>query len=311
VADVVDSLLLDSLERGRDSLTLNDSLARIANLDSLGSGRDSLATADSTARDTTFRIFRGWHNVRIWRKDMQAVSDSLVGFSADSTVHMYTEPILWHSDSQITSDSIVLHTARQQIDHAEFYGHPIMGSQIGGRDSRQFNQVRGRRMSAWFRDGSIRRHDVLENAQSLYYMQEEERAEDGGTVMSAPLAFLVSSAADMSFIFERDSLSYIVERHSVNYTAFPMDQIPGSQPTRLQGFAWKIDRKPALSDVFDRKVRPSEREQYDSLPHPGFPIAARIDRRREYLIQNHMWVDRTDPLPPYAIEFRRQYSLPQ
>jgi hypothetical protein len=298
--------ILDSLAR-RDSLSVADSLRLLDSLamaDSLAR-LDSLPHADSTKTDSTFRIFRGWHNVRIFRKDMQAVSDSLVGFSTDSTIHMYINPVLWHSDNQITADSITLFTAEQQIEHAEFFGNPIMASQIGGPASRQFNQVRGRHMAAWFRDGAIHRHDVNENAQALYYVQEEEPQDDGSILMSDALAFVVTSSANMSFFFENDSLRYIAERQKVLYTAYPMEQIPGTQPTRLQGFTWKIERRPALTDVFDRRKRPSERAAFEARPHPDFPIAARISRRREYLTENRMWADRSDPLPAYAIEFRR------
>jgi hypothetical protein len=71
----------------------------------------------------------------------------------------------------------------------------------------------------------------------------------------------------------------------------------------LKGFEWYAGRQPSLEDVFDRWIRPAEREFHERLPHPEFPIAARIDRRREYLIRNFMWADRIDPLPVYAVEF--------
>ncbi len=303
-----DAALLDSLAR-TDSTLVRDSLLRLDSLLTLDSLAllDSLPPADSTAADTTFRIFRGWRNVKIWRKDMQAVADSMVGFSVDSTVHLYRSPILWHNENQITSDSMTIFTVNQQIEHAEFYGDPVMGSQIGEATSRQFNQIKGRNMSSWFRDGEIYLHDANENAQAYYYIQEEEPQDDGSIIMSEVLAFLVSTANNISFIFEADSLRDIVMRQNVDYTVYPMHQIPATQPTVMQGFVWRIERRPGLPDVFDRRVRPSERAWHDSLPHPEFPIAARIDRRREYLMQNRMWADRSDPLPPYAIDFRRQY----
>jgi hypothetical protein len=296
-----------------DSLARADSLSRLDSLmPHLIDSPESLSTSDtlSTAPDTTMRIFRGWRNVKIWRPDMQGVCDSIVGFSVDSTLHMHLSPILWHAENQIVADSITLFTVGQQIEHAEFWGNPIMGSQVGDSLSRQFNQVKGRSMTSWFEDGELRRHDTDTNAEALYYMQEEERGADGGTFLSEPVAFLVMTAANMSFLFETDSLRYIVPRDVVDYTVYPIDKIPGTQPTRLQGFDWRIARKPSLADVFDRMVRPSERTFHEELPEPGFPIAARIDRRREYLIENRMWGDRTDPLPGYAVEFRRERYQP-
>ena len=306
-----DAALLDSLARAdslarRDSLAALDSLLRLDSLSRL----DSLPVRDSAEADTTLRIFRGWYDVRIWRSDMQAVADSMVGFSVDSTLHMYKDPILWHGDNQVTADSIVLYTANQQIEHAEFFVNPIMGSQIGNGIARQFNQVKGERMTSWFRDGELYRHDTEGSAQALYYMQEEEQGADGRTVLSDAMAFLVMRASNMSFLFQDDSLRYIVPRQVVEYTVYPMDQIPSTQSPTIKGFEWQIERQPTLSDVFDRRVRPSERATHEALAKPGFPIAARINTRREYLIQNRMWADRTDPLPAYAIEFRRQKYQP-
>jgi hypothetical protein len=241
---------------------------------------------------------------------MQAVADSLVGFSVDSTLHLYKSPILWQGDSQVTSDSMTVFTANQQIEHAEFYGNPVMGNQIGGPTSRQFNQVKGKRMVSLFRDGTIHRHDTYENAQAYYYIQEEEPQDDGSVILSEALAFLVTTASKISFLFESDSLSYIRSYEDIDYTIFPMEQIPGTQPRQMQGFTWRPERKPTLPEVFDRRVRPSERAFHDSLPRPEFPIAARIERRKEFLISNRMWADRSDSLPAYAIDFRRQYYRP-
>jgi lipopolysaccharide export system protein LptA len=315
---------VDSLLRLSDSLSLRDSLMRedsLVRVDSLLRA-DSLVRLDSLARladtlpppapDTTLRIFRAWNDVRIWRRGTQGVCDSLVGFSADSTLHLYTDPILWDGSSQITADSMVIHTANQKIERAEFYGNPVMGSQIGGAASRQFNQVKGRRMTSWFRDGELYRHDANDNAQALYYMQEEERLADSTVVMSEPMAFMSAKSAYVGFLFRGDSLDYIIWHRDVEYTVWPMEQIPSTQPTRMAGFVWRAERRPSLADVFDRRVRPSERAFHDSLPRPAFPIAARIDTRRKYLIDNRMWADRNDPLPFYAIERYRRgvYDAP-
>jgi hypothetical protein len=237
---------------------------------------------------------------------MQAVADSMVGFSVDSTLHLYIEPILWHGDNQVTADSITLYTANQQIEHAEFFGSPIMGSQIGNGFSRQYNQVKGESMTSWFVGGELRHHFTEGSAEALYYVQEEKQNADGRTVMSDAQAFIVLTAENISFLFRDDSLRYINARIGVEDKIYPIDQIPGTQPTQMSGFKWQIERQPAIGDVFDRRQRPSERTIYEALDRPVFPIAARIDNRREWLIQNRMWVDRTDPLPAYAIEFRRQ-----
>lgn len=284
--------------RGRDSLSVLDSIRRLDSLEKLrldslerAGRRDSAGTAEP---DTTFRIFRGWHDVKIWRKDVQAICDSMVGFSADSTLHMYIDPVLWYGESQVTADSITAFTRGGSIDRAEFYGDPIMGSELSAR---KFNQVEGKTMTAFFREGVVYRHDVYGSAKALYYVQEEGDPN--------PVAFIVASSNNMTFLIEEDFVRYIVAREQVDWPIYPIDQIPNTQPTRLKGFDWKPELKPKLEDVFTRRVRTTERPFYNELPVPEFPIAARILKRREYLINNRMWGDRTDPLPAHAVEFVR------
>jgi lipopolysaccharide export system protein LptA len=279
----------DSLSR-LDSLAKLDSLSRINSLARLDSLQHSTEPAEQA--DTTLRIVRAWHDVKIWRTDMQVICDSLVGFSTDSTVRMYLNPVLWHGDSQIVCDSLTLFTNGENIDRAEFYGNPIMGSSI---DNTQFNQVKGRTMTAWFRDNAVYRHDVFGNAESYYYIQEEGDP--------APVAFIVATSSDMTFLLEEQFVRYIISRDNVEWPVYPIEQIPSDQPTVLQGFKWMPERKPSLEDVFDRRIRPTERAFHEALELPKFPIAAKINRRREYLIENRLWADRTDPLPPYALEF--------
>jgi lipopolysaccharide export system protein LptA len=281
--------------RSPDSLAKVDSLARldsISRIDSLAKLQKLPPAEPVKQPDTTQRIVRAWHNVKIWRTDMQAVCDSLAGFSRDSTVSMYQSPILWHGDSQIVCDSLTLFTDGENIDRAEFYGNPIMGSTI---DELQFNQVKGRTMTSWFREGAVYKHDVSGNAEAYYYIQEEGEPE--------PVAFIVLTSSDMTFVLEDQFLKDIIARGDVKWPVYPVEQIPSDQPTLLQGFKWMPERKPRLEDVFERYIRPTEREFHQSLEGPKFPIGARIDRRREYLIHNNLWADRIDPLPAYAVEF--------
>lgn len=283
-----------------DSLALIDSLAV---MDSLAApGADTLAVAQPaeprSEPDTTERIVRGWRDVRIWRSDIQAVCDSIAGFSRDSTIRLYINPILWHGDSQIVSDSMILFTRGEAVERGEFHGNPIMSSQLA---TGQFNQVTGRAMTAWFRDNEIYRHDVFGNAEALYYIQDGNPEDEDFD--PTPVAFIVATSSNMTFLMEDRFVRYIIARENVEWPVYPVDQIPGSQPTELKGFRWYSDRRPELKDVFDRRIRPTERAFHEALEQPKFPIAARINRRREYLIENRMWADRVDPLPAHAVEF--------
>jgi lipopolysaccharide export system protein LptA len=295
VWSIEDSLRMTDSLRTTDSLRMVDSL-RIAD-SLLLTSLDSLPAEPESEQDTTERIWRGWYNVKVWRKDVQVVCDSIVGFSRDSTVRLYTEPVLWNQGSQIVSDSLTIFTGNGNIERVEFFGDPIMSSEVAPK---QYNQVTGKSMISLFRDGEVYRHNVLENAQALYYAMEEGYTD--------PVTFIVLTAGNISFVMEDETVRYIIPRENVSWPVYPIDKIPTDQSGELKGFEWYSNRQPVLEDVFDRRIRPAERAFYDSLPLPAFPVAARIDRRREYLISNRMWADRTDPLPAYAVDYVNSLS---
>ena len=277
-----DSTLVDSIPP-----ILSDSLLNIAAQQPI---------EEST--DTISRIVRGWHNVRMFRKDMQAVADSMVIFSVDSTMHLYVEPIIWSGENQITSEVVDMYTAEQALDRAEFVGNPIMSSRL---DSIHYNQVAGKTMVARFRDGELVRNDVNGNAQAIYYLQEDDDP--------ALLGLLVITCSNMTFEFEDQFVSYITPRVSLDWHMYPMDKIPADQPLTFGWFKWQADRRPDKNDVFTRtSIRESQREQYEKIRQPKFAISKKIDARRKRLVDSGIWADRTDPLPEHALDYIRMLT---
>ena len=297
-ADTLALHALDSAAQARrDSIALAaDSSLRAA--DSLSS-REEIASdsVQPQAGDSLVRIIRAYNNVRTYRTDFQAVCDSLVAFSADSTIHMYVDPVLWSEQNQITSQVVDIFTKNQTIDKAVFTGEPLMCSEV--EPERYYNQVKGKVMEAYFRKGEIYKMDVNGNGQTYYFM------EDGDSTDRYVNGFLVAECADITFHFIDRQLDQIVYKGKPSYTIYPMDKIPETQPLVMKGFRWEAVRRPAKQDVFDRSVKPSQRERYESMPKPTYPITGAIDEARKRL-SSEGWNDRTDRrITPEAEEFVR------
>lgn len=138
--------------------------------------------------------------------------------------------------------------------------------------------------------------DVVGNAQTYYYMVDDA---DG-----AMMGFLVAESADMTFDIEDNTVVGITYRGDPVYTIYPMDKIPADQPQRLPEFVWYIERKPTAEEIMGRRtVNPSERERYERMRRPQFPITYSIERHRESLIMNGGWADRTDDISELAYDF--------
>jgi hypothetical protein len=248
---------------------------------------------DSISADSVYRLVKAYRNVKMFRKDAQMVCDSLVSSSQDSIVHLYLDPVLWNGTNQLASKMMDLHTKNQKLVRAEFDGTPIMVAII---DSTYYNQVAGKKMIAYFRDNDIYRNDVDGNVQTIYFQRENEQ-----TTLVTEMVYLESASA--SFYIEDRELVGMTYRNDVPFTMYPINQVPESQPLKLDNFKWVPTLRPELKDVFDRTIRPSRREN-EERKRPTFNIVNAMDRRKERLIRLGEWIDREDELTPELIEWR-------
>lgn len=262
--------------------------------DSLAMGSDSLPLA----RDSVCRLLRGYRNVRIYRSDFQSVCDSMAAVSVDSTIHLYIDPVLWNEQNQITSDVMDIYTRNQELEHADFVGTPMMANRL---DSIHYNQIAGKEMTAYFRDNRIWLNRVKGNARTLYYNQDGEPPEITG------LFFIESGGID--FYVEDNQVVRMVWTNEPSYTIDPIDKLPPDRELYLKGFKWEGARRPALDDVFDRRIRPSERTEREALEHPDFPLQRRIDAHRKELVEQRRWADRVDQVDPHTAEWMRELGF--
>ncbi len=305
------------VSRGRDVAALDreDSLATL-NRERLRAGdeehRDSTAKrefaeaptetdsvnmvegVDSIAADSVYRLLKAYRGVKMYRKDAQMVCDSLVSSNVDSVVHLFVEPVLWNGANQLASEKMELYTRNQQLERAAFLGNPIM---VGEVDGRYFNQVTGKKMVAYFRDSKLYRDDVDGNVQTIYFRTVDEESNE-----VIEMTYLESASA--SFYLEDQQLVGITYRNEVPFTLYPIGLVPPTQSTELPNFKWVPERRPSLEEVFDRTLRPSQREAAERRARPTFRIVERMDRRKEALLMNGEWFDREEDLSPEVIEWR-------
>ena len=251
-----------------------------------------IAKADSLNIDSLYREIRAYSRVKMFRSDFQSVCDSLTMTTIDSVINMHKSPVLWNGNNQITSDIMHIITRNNQLIRADFEGKPLTVAEI---DTVHYNQVSGKEMTAHFRNNQICRNDVNGNVRTIYYMQEDNSPEI--TLM----AYIESG--DMTSYIENQQIVGITYRGNPSYIFYPIDKIPESQPTKLDGFKWEANRRPTQDSVFNRVIRPSQRIEKRALRKPSFPINAILQQRKSDYIRRHEWQDRTDTLTYETIEW--------
>jgi len=86
---------------------------------------------------------------------------------------------------------------------------------------------------------------------------------------------------------------------------YPVEKFPADQELYLKGFKWEGARRPTQGAVFDRRVRPSQREEKSHLAHPDFPLLKALEERKKQLIEERRWADRNDQVDAATVEWMR------
>ena len=189
--------------------------------------------------DSVGREMRAYHNVRFYRNDLQGVCDSMEFISKDSILYMYIDPILWHENNQIIGEEMNIYMNDTTIEkvHVKNYAFSIQDRQ---KDD-QYNQLKGRDMNAFFRDGEIYYILVEGDAQSLYYIEE-----DDGTI----IGLNKTESAYLSMDILKNELQKLKLWSSTNAETSPLS-ILTPEDKKLKGFIWYENVRPLNKlDIF-------------------------------------------------------------
>ncbi len=179
-----------------------------------------------------WRTMSAFPNVQIFKSDLQAVCDSIVYNEFDSTLTLFRKPILWISNNQLVADTISLRFAHNRLDLLWLKQNALI-AQIS--NSTQFNQAKGRNMIGYFHEGALQRMEIIGNAESIYYVEQETGGLIGvNKAVCASMELFFDSLQQVYRIF------FIKEPEAVLY---PLNQTPEEAKT-LTRFRWYNERRP-------------------------------------------------------------------
>lgn len=224
---------------------------------------DSTAAVDSVEvvpPDTsTVTFMRALRNVKAYKRDLQAVCDSLEYSDLDSLVRMFKNPIIWNDiKNQFSSDSIYMMVAGNRLSKVSFQSNAFIHTQ---EDTVHYNQIKSLEMMAFFNDSSeLYRFDALGGVSAVFYLREEEEISLVNQIESKMLSASLTDG----------------EVQKIHYYENPKNDIyPISQITlerqRLKGFAWQEERRPVdRYSITDKDLKPCQRERDEKVKQPEF-----------------------------------------
>lgn len=188
--------------------------------------------SDSTIdNDSTNRFFEAYYHVRIYSDSMQAIGDSLFYSGEDSAFRLFKQPIVWARASQVTGDTIYLFTLHKKPSRMYVFENALSINKVG---SDYYNQVKGRTINGYFKDGNIEYMRAKGNAESVYYAQDEDNKFIGVNKANSDI---------IDMYFQDKKPQKVVFRSNLVGTTYPMRQVNHDE-LRLRGFKWLEDLRP-------------------------------------------------------------------
>lgn len=245
--DIAKSMQQDSLIRQKavvpraaeaDSL-INKALASAQQPDTVYRDTSNQAYLD-TART---RIVKAYHNVRLFKSDLQAVADSVYYGMADSMFRFMGRPMIWSDGSQISSDTIYMQVQNQRMDNALLINNAFMVNAV--LDSLKFNQLKGRKITAFFANNSIDRLYVDGNAENLTFATNDKT--------NKITDMFHDRGARIKIKMENKKLIDYITVRKVDQKVYPFRLVTQENEV-LPGFIWRPqDRPTSKEDMMNRK----------------------------------------------------------
>ncbi len=192
--------------------------------------------------DSVYRDLYAYHKVRMYRRDVQGVCDSLVTHQLDSCTYMYGQPILWNEEQQVFGEEIRIYNNDSTIDWVHIVNQAMTIEKV---DSASYNQVAAKEMFCYFKDGAMERNNAKGNVYLCYFMEESDGARIGMNYTETP---------EMN-IFMKNKKVDKVWMQTPSGTMYPPFAIPEDK-RYLPSFAWFDYIRPKnKDDIFGWKSK--------------------------------------------------------
>lgn len=185
------------------------------------------------AETDTMRFITAFRHVRIFNDSLQAVADSMFYSGVDSIFELYHDPIAWSKGSQVTGDTIFVYTENKKPKRLSVFENGLLIQNV--KDSAGFfNQIRGRTINGYFKDGELDFVRAKGTAESIYYAQDDDSAFVGVNRTTADV---------IDLFFVNRNAKKIKFTSSVKGTMFPIHQLPEDKK-KLPSFQWLENKRP-------------------------------------------------------------------
>ncbi len=205
------------------------------------------------------RLVLAYHKVRFFRSDLQGKCDSLTYWSKDSTIQMFTKPIIWSQKNQISANYIEMINRTKDPDEIRMKEDAFIIAMED--DSLRFNQIKGKDMTGYIRNNELVKIDVNGNGQSNYYARDK----------NGIIGLNNAESSNITIYMNKGKVKKIAFVKSPDGELKPIAQLEENDKL-LPGFNWQVELRPKdKDDIFRHPVpkSPAPTAKTTGSPTPG------------------------------------------
>lgn len=224
-----------------DSVVKVDSIVETEIVDTIPAG----PRLDKLGRDSTYMVPKDYHvaraigRARFFRQDLQGVADTMIYQEYDSMLYLIRKPIVWSDQKQVYGDKINVHFNDSTVDRADLPEKGFMAEYI---DEDFYNQLSGKKMTAYFENDELRRLEVEGNVETIFLPMENDSTYN--KLVNVESSFLTIDMKDRTL----DKLKFWPETTG---SIYPLFLVKRAQQY-LQGFQWFEPLRPKREWYGDR-----------------------------------------------------------
>lgn len=217
--------------------------------DTLFIGGDTIkSTQDSLKRRTMFV----YHNVKIFKSDLQGQCDSLSYADADSIIRMYGMPVMWSDSTQFSADTINMILQNKKLTQIQLFSN---GFVINEDDSLIYNQIKGRNIFGYFSEEDLRKIVAIGNGESIYFGKDDaDRYIGVNKMLCSEIMILMSDQKFQRITFKNTPDSEFQPMKDLNLMDY-----------QLKDFEWNYDDRPKSKDDLLKPIVPQSTEESNPI----------------------------------------------
>ena len=199
--------------------------------------------------DSMYREVYAYHHARSYRKDIQAVADSISYNTRDSLLIMHRDPIAWNEQRQVTGEVIEVYLADSTLRQVNIIRQAMSIELM--EDEEHYNQLSAHVINSYFDDkGNMTQTHAIGNVKTIYYPLDDKDK----SILA--LNYLEGDTMRM-YVDTLRQMEKIWVSKPVG-TAYPLTQVPPDR-TQLPGFAWFDYIRPRdPDDIFEWRSKNEE-----------------------------------------------------